>query len=302
MSRTLARVAAVLLVALVAACASTRPDDGTIREAALTATVRGDRGTPLIFIPGLSSGAWAWQEMADRYAKDHVVYVVTLAGFDGTPAAGARPFAAAEASVLALMDHRKIVKPVLIGHSLGGTMALHLAATHPDRFAGVVSVDGLPVFPGSETLPADQRAAYAARVQGSLPRDPAVFATSQNAFMASAGGVIDPATGQRLAAQSARSDPGSVAAYLGDILTADFRPELARIRVPVLLVVPYYAPDYAKRPFPYNAADKLIEYRTLMAGTPDLTVVPIAPSRHFAMFDQPEKLRQAIDAFLAKRR
>ena len=45
---------------------------------------------------------------------------------------------------------RKIGKPVLVGHSLGGTLSLAFAAEHSELIAGVVAVDGLPVFPGTE--------------------------------------------------------------------------------------------------------------------------------------------------------
>jgi pimeloyl-ACP methyl ester carboxylesterase len=43
---------------------------------------------------------------------------------------------------------------------------------------------------------------------------------------------------------------------------------------------------------------KLDYYRALMAGTPKLKVVPVAPSRHFAMFDQPQAVDEAIETFL----
>jgi len=40
-----------------------------------------------------------------------------------------------------------LTNPVLIGYSVGGFLALSMAATAPDLFAAVVSVDGLPFLP-----------------------------------------------------------------------------------------------------------------------------------------------------------
>ena len=294
---TMRAVSATGLVALLAACAPMTVSN-PLDLGALKATRGGDHGTPIVFIPGLSSGAWAWQPMADRFAKDHVVYVVTLAGFDDMSPAGPKPFAAAEAALVRLIEQQKIDHPVLVGHSLGGTMATHLAQSHPDLISGVVALDGLPVFPRSEDLPADQRAAYAARVKSSLPRERAVYAKSQESYMASPGGVIDPAVGRRLAALSGRSDPASVAAYLEDDLVADFRPGLSRIKVPVLLIVPYRLEDYANSPMPFTETDKRNYYAGLMKGTPNLKVVSVSPARHFAMFDQPDKVEDAIRKFL----
>ena len=41
------------------------------------------KGPPLIFIPGLASGSWTWRADAERLAKQHTVYLVTVPGFDG---------------------------------------------------------------------------------------------------------------------------------------------------------------------------------------------------------------------------
>ena len=43
----------------------------------------GARGRPLILVPGLASGAWAWQSVVRGLAADYTLYVVTLPGFDG---------------------------------------------------------------------------------------------------------------------------------------------------------------------------------------------------------------------------
>lgn len=47
--------------------------------------------------------------------------------------------------VVGLMDNLKIPKAVIAGHSMGGPMALYIAASYPDRVAGVVCIG--PVSP-----------------------------------------------------------------------------------------------------------------------------------------------------------
>ncbi|MFC5462854.1 alpha/beta fold hydrolase [Massilia niabensis] len=91
----------------------------------------------LILIPGLASGSWVWQETAREFAGSHTVYVVTLPGFDGRPAAEGNPLEAARVALLELVASRRLVKPVLVGHSLGGTLAIDLAASEPGRIGGV---------------------------------------------------------------------------------------------------------------------------------------------------------------------
>ena len=96
-----------------------------------------------------------------------MVYAVTLAGFDGMPAPtnGGNLFDQADASLLQLIKQQHIDKRVLIGHSLGGTLALRFAGEPAELISGVVTVDGLPIFPGIDRVSADQRTAIAAQMQ-----------------------------------------------------------------------------------------------------------------------------------------
>jgi pimeloyl-ACP methyl ester carboxylesterase len=260
----------------------------------------GDRGRPLILIPGLASGSWAWQDVIRAFSADHVLYVLTLPGFDGRLAAGPDPMANARAAVEELIASRHLERPVIVGHSLGGTLGLAVAEDRPAALAGVVSIDGLPVMPGTEDMPAAARAGAAQRIQASLAQStPAAFAAQQQAYMRTIG-VMDMDKADQLAMLSARSDPASVARYAADDLRLDLRPGLHAIAAPVLLLVPFLDLDSQAQAGqqPITQADKLDYYRSLMQGTPALQLVGVAPSRHFAMLDQPQQVVDAIRAFL----
>jgi len=109
----------------------------------------GDHGRPVILIPGLQGGPWVWQQTIEQLQKNHVVYAVTLAGFDGMPAPadGGNLFDRADASLLLLIEQHKIDKPVLVGHSLGGTLALRFAGEGQAPLAQVFFQKGI-VEPG----------------------------------------------------------------------------------------------------------------------------------------------------------
>src|SRR5699024_9770915 len=103
----------------------------------------GDHGRVVILIPGLECGPWEWARTIDHLKADHRVYALTLAGFDGMPAPGPDPGAGslldrADASLLELITTRHLYKPVLIGHSLGGTLSLRFAGEHAGLLSGVV--------------------------------------------------------------------------------------------------------------------------------------------------------------------
>lgn len=259
----------------------------------------GSRGSPMIFIPGLSGGPHVWHDAVREFGKDHVLYLVTLPGFDGHAAAGGDLVAGVDTWIGELIASRKLVKPVLVGHSLGATFSLAYAIKHSGQIGGVVAVDGLPVMPGTENMPPAQRPALAAGVKQRMAgMTGAAFATQQQAFMRGPLGVIDAGTADALAARSARSDPAAVAEYVAQVLALDLRGGLPEIGVPVLMIAPFHDADMKAGGMPMTAEGKAAYYKGLLAGTPRLNVVSLSPARHFAMLDQPRQFAAALRAYL----
>lgn len=256
----------------------------------------GKSGRPLILIPGLASGSWVWQDAIRNFRASHVLYVVTLPGFDGRAPLAGDGLDAVQASLRQLIETRKLAKPVLIGHSLGGTLALALAQQHPGLVGGVVSIDGLPVFPGTEEMAPEQRPQLADGVVRRMAGlTPAAFALQQQQYMRSIG-VVDMARADELAKLTARSDPAATVQYMAEVMAQDLRPGLAQIAAPVLVLAPFFELD-ATDP---NAgmASKVGYYKALMSGAPKVEVIGIPGARHFAMIDQPQRVTDAIAAFI----
>ena len=256
----------------------------------------GSGARAMVLIPGLASGGWVWQETVREFAKDYTLYVVTLPGFDGRPALAGNPFDAAKAALTELIAARRLVKPVLVGHSVGATLSIALGEDLGERIGGVVALDGLPVFPRTEDMPPEQRATMAESFrQRMAAATPQAFAAQQQQYMRAVG-VIDIGKADDLARLTARSDPAAAAAYAGAVLALDLRPGLPKLRAPVLALVPSYDPDNVA--MGGTANDKLAYYRSLLAGTPKLDLVLIDNARHFAMLDQPRAVHDALRQFL----
>jgi pimeloyl-ACP methyl ester carboxylesterase len=257
----------------------------------------GSGGRPLILVPGLASGGWVWQGTVRAFSGDHAVYVLTLPGFDGRPPAPANAFASARAAIEKLIEQRHLDKPVIVGHSLGGTLALAVAEDKPAQLGGVVTIDGLPVMPGTEALPPLDRSRYAEGMKARMAgMNPAMFATQQQAYMRTIG-VVDMGKADDIALLTGRSDPASIGQYAADVLALDLRPGLKDIAVPVLVIAPWFEPDGAQQGL--SAAAKADYYRALMAGAPNVQVVTVAPARHFAMIDEPQQVNAAIRKYLS---
>ena len=306
MRNRLAGALAALLfsIAPLAARAATLPPDPPRAESFDVGMLHVDRygsGDPIVLVPGLACGAWTWNGLIPHLAANHSVYAVTIAGFAGRPAVGTASFAAFENDLTALLDQRHLVKPVLVGHSLGGTLSIDYAETHPDRVRAIVAADGLPVFPGMQQLAQQQREAIGAQMAGSVKgQTHDQLLAFEKSYMATVG-VSDAALGDQVAALSSQSDPPTIAAWLQADLAADLRPNLAKISVPVLEIAPYSpAEGNPAAAMHYTEPEKAALYRTLLAGVAKLDVVTIAPARHFVMLDQPERFQKALDDFLAR--
>jgi pimeloyl-ACP methyl ester carboxylesterase len=82
----------------------------------------GQSGTPLILIPGLGSGAWAWQDTLRQFSGNHAVYVLTLAGFDGRAPVPGKALGTANLKVVSIAPARHFVmfdQPQMLADALG---------------------------------------------------------------------------------------------------------------------------------------------------------------------------------------
>ena len=240
-----AAVAAALALMPVAAAAASIPPvpaaDATLTQGSLLVQRFGNTGSPVVLIPGLACGPWEFAEMIAHLRSAHTVYALTLPGFDGRPAVDGPLMSRVESDVWALLDAQHIAKPLVVGHSLGGTLAIALAEAHPERLRGIVAIDGLPVFPRTEEAHGPERIAIARQISAALETTPEQYKANEYMYMQTAGGVLDPAQQKPAADLALRSDMHAVAAWLREDLTADLRPQLGAITVPMLEVMPYVA-------------------------------------------------------------
>lgn len=247
-------------------------------------------GTPnkpaMIFIPGLLCGPWEWAGEIRNFSPDYTIYALTLPGFDGQPAIQGALFQTVSSDFWSLLQSRGIEKPIVVGRSLGGTLAIMLAEQHSDRLRAIIAVDGMPIFPGLEKLTPGQREDAAQRFASMLSaaQTPQQFEYAEKTY-ALPTLMSSPSDIAAVAPLVAKSDPKPSGAWAAEDVRGDLRPQLDRISVPLLEVVP------GRALAPY--------YGSLLAGDSTAHVVPVENSRHFVMYDQPQALHAAIAQFLS---
>ena len=254
-------------------------------------------GPDVVLIPGFGSSREVWRAEAERLKATHRVHLVQLAGFAGEPwVHGDGPFVQPMADELArYVRERRLARPTVVGHSMGGMTTVLLAQQHPELVGRVMSVDSLPFFSAlfgpqvtAETARpfADQAAA------GILAADEAGFRASQ--AQGAVGLARDPATRAAMVEWSMRSDRQAMATAIREVMTTDLRPGLAAMTTPVWAV---YASD-ADGGAPAAMADAV--WGREYAALPGVRLIRVDGSRHFIMADQPARFAELMDQLLAE--
>jgi pimeloyl-ACP methyl ester carboxylesterase len=111
----------------------------------------------VVAVHGITATSRAWLPVARALAGGVAVVAVDLRG-RGASNALPPPYgtAAHVADVLALLDHLRLERAVLAGHSLGAYVVARLADEHPQRVRRAVLVDGGLTIPGSEAVEPQQ--------------------------------------------------------------------------------------------------------------------------------------------------
>lgn len=100
---------------------------------------------PVVLMHGLFGASTNWGSVARQLADRFRVLVPDLRNHGDSPHATDSSYVAMVDDVVALLDRFDLPSATLIGHSMGGKVAMQLALTRPQRVARLVVVDMAPV-------------------------------------------------------------------------------------------------------------------------------------------------------------
>jgi 4,5:9,10-diseco-3-hydroxy-5,9,17-trioxoandrosta-1(10),2-diene-4-oate hydrolase len=138
--------------------------------------VRKGSGPPVLLLHGIASSVYTWKDVLPALAAHHDVVAMDLPGFGDSaipsPASGDR----IARSVVGLMDRLGIARASIVGNSLGGAIAIAIAARRPDRVDRIVLLDpaGYNFAPADRPLLLRMAAAIPAPALEALPLRPMV--------------------------------------------------------------------------------------------------------------------------------
>jgi len=256
-------------------------------QKAIYSDVKG-QGQTVLFLPGFTNPGSIWEEYYASMEGDWQGHFITYAGFAETPAIAFPWYPKVKTALVDYIESKDLNQIVLIGHSMGGNLAIDLAYLLPSRVEKIVLVDTLPcmrelMFPG---MSGDQMVYKS-------PFNDRTLALSETDFQAMASGMASQMSNVNerhadLAKWIQQADRKTYVYGYTDLLKLDQRPLLASIKSKALLLG-------ATEPFGPQAQ---INMEKQYAQLPGKELVMIEKSRHFILFDQKERMSQLINGFL----
>jgi N-formylmaleamate deformylase len=255
-------------------------------------------GPAILMIPGLASSGATWDGTVAHLSPHYRCIVLTLAGFAGEPPIQGDLLTAARDQIVQYIRDNHLDRPVILGHSLGGSIALDLAARNPQLVGPVIIVDALPFFAGA-WFQADSLAAaqptidkMRAGMEGMSHDQWLAMTRSGASTNAMASSAKDQ---QTLVDWGLASDQKTVTDAMISLVSTDLRPELKNIQTPVLVIGTWIG--LKAYGVTEQAATDLFHQQ--YAGVSHFQFVMAPTARHFVMWDDPEWFNQQVDAFLA---
>jgi pimeloyl-ACP methyl ester carboxylesterase len=233
------------------------------------------QGEVVLCLHGAGGNGNAFAELLDLLAERHSPLAFDMPAHGrsgGIDSLGSIERGAA--FTLALCDKLGLRPPVLLGHSLGGAVALRCALDRPDRVRALVLCSSGAHLGRNEAAVARLRRV----TEGKAPREFAREAYSPK---------TPPEVLRRGFMEDLKTDPR---ARYGDLLAAqgvDLRPRLAEIALPVLLVS-----GGDEQPLGREQAE------AMAAGIRGAQRVEIPGAAHMLPLEQPKALAEAVLAFL----
>ena len=256
----------------------------------ISTTVTGN-GDPVLFLPGFASDASVWKTTIEKFSSKNQCHTIDYAGF-GKVAPIEFPWLPT-----ILEDLKTYIKTldnpnlVIVGHSMGGTIATWLAAQPGLKIKEIVVIDGLPCT-GALMMPdfSPDNLAYESPYNNQLLKmDDKAF--EQMAAGMASGMATNTDHQKQIKDRIIKSDRKTYVYGYTDYLKLDVRPFLSQIKVPVTILGAGkpYGKEMATQTYEKQYA-QLLDYKLLINEN----------SKHFIMMDAPVWLEQQLISILVK--
>lgn len=253
-------------------------------------------GEPVVFVPGVLGSAYGFRHMTTPLvARGYRTVVVEPLGMGGSdrPRHADYSLAAQADRVHAVPDSLHVAAAVMVAHSLGSSIALHLAARYPGQVRAILSIEGgLAETPVGPQVKRAMRWAPLIKLVASRDVVRPLLARELRASSGDAEWLDDEVLGGYMADFAA--DVGATTDALRGMADAagpeGLGDRLRDVRAPVLLLL---------GDAPHRGAPAEAEVEALASQVPSITIERVPGTGHFVHEEQPEVVLAALMRVLA---
>jgi N-formylmaleamate deformylase len=270
---------------------------GTSTEPYSFSVQKSGHGPAMILIPGLYCSGDVWKETVAHYKDHYTCYSLTLPGFAGqAPMHADTLLTAIVKDIARFIVQNRLQKPLIVGHSLGGWVALDLAVENPSLLGGVVCISSAPFIPGlamSNEITIDSTRKVGAMIKGYMVgQTPEQIRQGQQYVLRTM--IRDTTHIREVMNMAAHSDPATQGEVMYELFSIDLRPAMNRIQCPVLVLG-----DWSSYKSYGTTRENMMEkYQQQFGKVAQVSIRINDESKHFIMYDEPVWFYGELDKWL----
>lgn len=273
--------------------------------------IRGDGPIPMVLISGPTLDWRYWEAFMDRNGDAYTMYAVTLPGMSGSPAMVQPPLwrpadreklnqppletpwldNAVEAIADMMIEH-ETGRAVVMGHAMGGLLAIRMGIEHPQLVSSVISLEGPVAFPTPMQLDKIERAKDAL---WSFDQNMRSISDAQWPVMMkqwTETGASDPEIVDFVTELSLDTDQDVAVRYMVEHRMTDLTPEISELRVPTLAIFSKVVHERMKQ------VDGVKKRQFAPAWHEDVRFYDVEDISYFYTLKEPERFDKEISEYL----
>ena len=245
------------------------------------------KGKPILFLPGFTTPGSIWKETVKNLTVTKETHLISYAGFNGIDPIEMPWYSSIKKELITYIKENNLQEIEIIGHSMGGTLAVDIAAALPNLVTKIILVDALPCM--REVMMPN---VPATSIQYESPYNNQMLKMDDAQFKGMANMMATNMTNNKEKIETVKkwileADRKTYVYGYTDLLKLDLRNDLSKIKAKTLILV---APTYG------TVAKENMEKQ--YANLADKTIEMAPSGKHFIMFDESEWFYKKVNSFL----
>ncbi len=246
------------------------------------------KGKPIFYLPGFTVPGSIWKETTENITLNRKSYLISYAGFNGNKPIEMPWYNNIKSSIIKYIKDNNLNELIIVGHSMGGNLAVDIASELPDMISKIVIVEALPCMREvmMPNVPAESLFYESPYNKQMLEMDEQQFKSM--ASMMASNMTLNKEKVETLTNWILEADRKTWVYGYTDLLKLDLRNVLSKIKCKTLIIGASFPDVKTARQNYENQYSNLTNKKIVMASN----------SKHFVMFDQPKWFYETVNDFL----